>query len=195
MSTKNKQRAKLALAELQKEMEILTKEQMNACKGGLDGLTGFSGYYDNPSGDYQQNPCKPSCVFNVFDYLDGDRHDMCHYYNETKKNLGYEPQSNGSIPTKEIATIGGYGGFIVREMSGNETFSTLTGCSVPGNNDIMMTFNTTDSNGRIIDHAVIVKGVEIQNGRRVIKYYDPTTQSTGSRYFHERSALYEVIQK
>ena len=86
MSTKNKQRAKLALAELQKEMEILTKEQMNACKGGLDGLTGFSGYYDNPSGDYQQNPCKPSCVFNVFDYLDGDRHDMCHYYNETKKN-------------------------------------------------------------------------------------------------------------
>lgn len=34
MNTKNKQRARLALAELEKEMEILTKEQMNACKGG-----------------------------------------------------------------------------------------------------------------------------------------------------------------
>ena len=34
MSTKNKQRAKLALAELEKEMEILTKEEMNAYKGG-----------------------------------------------------------------------------------------------------------------------------------------------------------------
>ena len=34
MSIKNKQRAKLALAELEKEMEILSKEEMNACKGG-----------------------------------------------------------------------------------------------------------------------------------------------------------------
>lgn len=34
MSLKNKNRAKLALAELEKEMEILTKEEMNACKGG-----------------------------------------------------------------------------------------------------------------------------------------------------------------
>lgn len=34
MKTKNKERARLALAELEKEMEVLTKEQMNACKGG-----------------------------------------------------------------------------------------------------------------------------------------------------------------
>lgn len=34
MNTKNKQRAKLALAELEKELEILSKEEMNACKGG-----------------------------------------------------------------------------------------------------------------------------------------------------------------
>ena len=31
---KNKQRAKLALAELEKELEILSKEEANACKGG-----------------------------------------------------------------------------------------------------------------------------------------------------------------
>ncbi|GET47134.1 hypothetical protein [Capnocytophaga felis] len=37
MNTKNKQRAKLALAELEKEMEILTKEEAEACKGGGDG--------------------------------------------------------------------------------------------------------------------------------------------------------------
>lgn len=39
MNTKNKQRARLALAELEKEMEILTKEQMNACKGGGSTMT------------------------------------------------------------------------------------------------------------------------------------------------------------
>lgn len=34
MKTKNRERARLALAELEKEMEILTKEEMSACKGG-----------------------------------------------------------------------------------------------------------------------------------------------------------------
>ena len=34
MNTKNKQRARLALAELEKEMEVLSKEEMKACKGG-----------------------------------------------------------------------------------------------------------------------------------------------------------------
>jgi heterogeneous nuclear ribonucleoprotein A1 len=42
MKTKNKERACLALTELEKEMEILTKKQMNACKGG-----GY-GTYNNP---------------------------------------------------------------------------------------------------------------------------------------------------
>ena len=34
MNTKNKQRARLALAELEKEMEVLSKEEMKTCKGG-----------------------------------------------------------------------------------------------------------------------------------------------------------------
>ena len=40
MNTKNKQRAKLALTELEKEMEVLSKEEASACKGGI-------GQYDN----------------------------------------------------------------------------------------------------------------------------------------------------
>ncbi|GJQ04877.1 hypothetical protein [Capnocytophaga canimorsus] len=35
MNIKNKQRAKLALAELEKEMEVLTTEEASTCKGGI----------------------------------------------------------------------------------------------------------------------------------------------------------------
>lgn len=56
MNIKNKERARLALAELEKEMEILTKEQMNACKGGGDGTqsnpytwTEYESLVDNPN--------------------------------------------------------------------------------------------------------------------------------------------------
>lgn len=48
MNTKNKQRAKLALAELEKELEILSKEEMNTCKGGaifFDLSGNYLGYY------------------------------------------------------------------------------------------------------------------------------------------------------
>lgn len=196
MNTKNKQRAKLALAELEKELEVLSKEEMNILKGGGDGSTGWNdGSAFMESTGNQQNNCKPSCVFNAFDYLDGDRYDMCHYYNETKKNLGYEPGPNGEVKTVDISTIGSYGGFQVREMLSDEALSASTGWSIPGGNRIMMTFNTIDGSGKKVDHAVVVTGSEIQNGKRVIKYYDPTTGSTGIRDFHDRSALYEVIQK
>ncbi len=44
MKLNNRQRAKLTLDELEKEMEILTKEEMNACKGGRDYIQPLSGY-------------------------------------------------------------------------------------------------------------------------------------------------------
>lgn len=65
MKTKDKERARLALAELEKEMEILTKEQMNACKGGGDGTqsnpytwTEYESLVDNPNftGGWVVNP-------------------------------------------------------------------------------------------------------------------------------------------
>lgn len=55
MKSKNKERARLALAELEKEMEILTKEEMNTCKGGGSGtqtdpytLSEYESLTDNP---------------------------------------------------------------------------------------------------------------------------------------------------
>lgn len=42
MKLNNRQRAKLTLDELEKEMEILTKEEMSACKGG-EMLSGYTG--------------------------------------------------------------------------------------------------------------------------------------------------------
>ncbi|MFK8288896.1 hypothetical protein ACI76W_06550 [Capnocytophaga canimorsus] len=35
MNTKNRQRTKLALAELEKEMEVLTTEEASTCKWGI----------------------------------------------------------------------------------------------------------------------------------------------------------------
>ena len=59
MNTKNKQRARLALAELEKELEILTREEMNTCKGGYGRRTEpyTTGYFvDLPRPEYQCGP-------------------------------------------------------------------------------------------------------------------------------------------
>ncbi len=129
--------------------------------------------------------CKPSCVFNCFDYLDGDLYDSCHYYEYTSGNLGYEPRNDGGVPTSDIPAIGSFGGFHVQELTSGVALKkdgTTNGCNV------MMTFN--DGN---IDHAVIVNGYEYdESGNLMIKYHDPTTGTDGKRADGNYSALYSV---
>ena len=87
----------------------------------------------------QPRPCKTSCVFNVFDYLDGGRHDACFYYETLKRNTGREPQANGGVWTSDIPIIGGYGGFNVQEMSPYQQLR-LNGRSYPNGNQVIMSF-------------------------------------------------------
>ena len=270
----NKKRTKLTLSEVETQMEVLTKEEMNILKGGGDGTYGSPytleefnllldyglfigghvvgmGYvnalepvtvvgpnrknpgwgsefsYYNPwenqhsegnnngqvygprqyvgggggsdgSGHSQnsQQPFpsnyKPSCVFNVFDYLDGNRHNAYHYYSETKRNLGYEPSPNGAVKTSDIAKIGSFGGFKVVEISADHPMNRKTGNTFPGNNPVVMTFLEAKTG---IDHAVVVTGIRENQGNIFVQYYDPTTNQTGERQNRDYSGLYEVIQK
>lgn len=128
---------------------------------------------------------KESCVFNCFDYLDGDRHSANYYYQETKSNLGYEPTSNGGVSASDITKIGSFGGFEVKELSTPPVINSeglANGCH------IMMTFRKGD-----IDHAVIIEGFTHDNqGNLEIKYYDPTTGEHNKRSEGDYARLYSV---
>ena len=138
----------------------------------------------------QPRPCKPSCVFNVFDYLDGSRHDACFYYEQTKANLGYEPLSNGGVRTRDIPTIGSYGGFNVQEM-GSTAHLRSNGRSYYGNNQVIMSFY--DSATRI-DHLTVLTGVTNNaDGTTTFYYYDPTNNVNGST--QQATGLYEVSNR
>lgn len=241
MQLKNKQQAKLSLAELEKEMNIVSNIELKSCLGGwrgrgfdpyddyvwdlgwIDEVVVYGGggrsnyddfwrdfggsdpseddyYYGGGSPSYssqepqQQYPSdyKPSCVFNVFDYLDGDKYDAYHYYKETKKKLNYEPSPSGAVNTGDISKIGSYGGFEVVEISKDYPMNKATGRSYPGNNPVMMTFFDPAEG---IDHAVVVRGVRVDQGNIFVQYYDPTSKQTGERRNRDYSALYEVIKK
>lgn len=128
---------------------------------------------------------KPSCVFNCFDYLDGDLYDSFHYYEHTSGNLGYEPNNDGGVPTSDIPAIGSFGGFDVQEATSGVALKkdeTSNGCNV------IMTFN--DGN---IDHAVVVTGYRYdERGNLMIKYHDPTTGANGEKAYGDYSAMYTV---
>ena len=160
--------------------------------GGAGG--GYTPGYDQddiiPPQFQQPHPCKPSCVFNVFDYLDGSRHDACFYYEQTKANLGYEPLSNGGVRIRDIPTIGSYGGFNVQEM-GSTAHLRSNGRSYYGNNQVIMSFY--DSATRI-DHLTVLTGVTNNaDGTTTFYYYDPTNNVNGST--QQATGLYEVSNR
>lgn len=189
-------------------VSYLTHEYSYYFSGGIDGFLtylggsgydGMSGYwggsgYDGASGYWSGDSdsgtieCKPSCVFYAFDHFDGDRYDWCHYYNETKKNLGYEPNSNGGVNTSDIPTIGSYGGLLVEELNMKSGIRlTLNGKTEDGC-QVMMTF--FDGTG---DHAVVVTGcTEINGVIQKIYYFDPTNNIIGDIDFDECASFYAV---
>ena len=151
------------LDELAKEMPVLNESQKRCFIGGG----------------------KDSCVFNCFDYLDGNLYDVSHYYEYTLKRLGYAPGPNGEVHTSDIGIIGSYGGFDVSELTSSFSLSS-NGCTNGGN--IIMTFN---DNG--IDHAVVVTGYGYdEKGNLTLKYYDPTFKTNGFKTMGDYSALYRV---
>lgn len=138
----------------------------------------------------QPRPCKTSCVFNVFDYLDGGRHDACFYYETLKRNTGREPQANGGVWTSDIPIIGGYGGFNVQEMSPYQQLR-LNGRSYPNGNQVIMSFYDSTAE---IDHLVVLTSITRNSDNTLTyNYYDPTNGIYGSTQGF--SALYEVSLK
>lgn len=155
---------------------------------GGSGYDGASGYWDGSDSGENNSECKPSCVFYAFDYFDGDRYDWCHYYNETKKNLGYEPNSNGGVKTSDIPTIGSYGRLLVEELNMESGIRlTLNGKTEDGR-QVMMTFFDG-----IEDHAVVVTGsTEINGIMQKIYYFDPTNNIMGDIDFDNCASFYAV---
>ncbi|RNC64012.1 hypothetical protein [Proteiniphilum sp. X52] len=49
-----------------------------------------------------------SCVFNCFDYLDGNMYTSSYYYNLTSGVLGYTPDNSGNVQTYDPS--GSYSG-------------------------------------------------------------------------------------
>lgn len=135
-----------------------------------------------------------SCVFNCFDYLDGSKYTAEDYYNWTKQGLGYEPDKYGNVNESDIGTIGGYGGFHVKEVGQDESFILQNNGFTTNGERIMMTFNTGGSSASGAQgHAVVVESFYLTlDGRTVFRYYDPTNQCGGSVVGNDYSALYLV---
>lgn len=148
--------------ELSKIMPVLTEIEQRGCIGG----TGSEGIDPLPANYI------PSCVFEVMDYIDGDKNNAYFYFNQTRDKLGYIPRPDGGVKTSDIPTIGGFGGLTVRDAgTGNFTFTMRGGKTTDGEN-VAITFN---KNG--IDHMVVVTGYALET--REYKVHDP---STGSDY-------------
>lgn len=137
------------MAELAKQVTILDEEEQRMYIGG--------GY--------------ESCVFNFFDYLDGNRLSSGDYYWATMTFLGYTPDNNGGVPTDDIWKIGSFGGFSVNNL--DPPFGIIPGGTTRDGDHILMVFNSGDTG-----HAVLVTGAEICNGEKRIYYYDPTNKTS-----------------
>lgn len=93
----------------------------------------------------------------------------------------------GGVRSGDFAAVGSYGGLTVTNLAssgGNGVSLTVSGKTTNGNS-VMMTFN--GASGR--DHAVVVTGVASDG---TMSYYDPTTNSNGTRNPNNYSGLYEV---
>ena len=135
---------------------------------------------------YYVGGCKQSCVFNCFDYLDGDRFDSCHYYDKTLENLGIEPDESGYLPVEHITTIGGYGGFHVSPIEGD--FVLRSDGTLKDGSNVMLTFENESGGG----HAVVAEGYIIKDGKVYIQYKDPTTGKTDIILKENCSDIYRV---
>jgi len=126
-----------------------------------------------------------SCVFNCFDYLDGDAHKWQYYARQTHRHLGYWAGSNGGVNTCDIATIGSYGDMLVMEANGNDSIAVGGDGSVTINGTRyshgIITFQAMDGSDKI-GHAVVVLGTMIRDdGAVCILYHDPSAPAGQDR--------------
>lgn len=129
-----------------------------------------------------------SCVFNCFDYLDGNMYTSSYYYGLTSGVLGYTPDNSGNVQTSDIPVIGSFGGFNVQELSGSTGVGIASGGLTVDGDRIMMVFNVGNQG-----HAVVATGTSRDsNGNILINYYDPTNNTYGIRANGDYSALYSV---
>lgn len=177
MSIKNKQRARLALAELEKEMEILTKEEMNACKGGTDGSTGYSGYfsYNGSSGMYDFSNQYPQSM----GYPEGSSGGSG-YYGPHKKEDNWRYNYSDSLwgtgfpapylPPEGVTVYGNPLARIRFSNSANQdavsSYSLQILNSVLGNENIVITSTARDpyNQARVMYDNIVRTGDEVQMG-------------------------------
>lgn len=168
--------------------EDLMNENKWSWSGGMSG---------GMSGEMTDFCYKNSCVFNCFDYLDGDSHSW-RYYSQKYQYEGGEVGNYGGVSPDDINQIAGYGGFNIAEFP-NDNISdaldqmnddgTIDGCS------LMLTYRDKEKG---IDHAVIVVGYVEVAGKREFYYYDPSATDGGKwglKSINEVTHLYAVGAK
>lgn len=144
---------------------------------------------------------KGSCVFNCLDYLDNDKDGVETGYNwryYSKRYLdsgGTVDDKNGGVNPNDIEKIVGYGGFKFGGALYDKEISYAFNCELSADgmmygNSVMLTFSYGE-----IDHAVIVTGKVVVEGKREFKYYDPTTGKKGTIPVKEATGLYVIGTK
>ena len=150
---------------------------------GYDGASGYWGGsgYDGASGygsgsDSGENnsdgtiECKPSCLFYALNHLDGDDdYDMCDYSRDYI-NSGGSVGPKGQVPIAHLHRVANLAGLKLTYIRDSSTMSkdgTVNGCRV------MLIIPGEDPVEENLYHAVVLTGYKIENGQRILTYYDP----------------------
>ena len=173
-------------------MGISRFEDMN-WSGGMSG--GMSGNINPPF--LESDFCyKRSCVFDCFDYLDGDSHSWRYYSEKYLKSGGAVGNDGGISNDDDIIKIASFGGFNVRRAtSKDDLLAMINRIERDGTVDgerVMMRIPTAT-----IDHAVIVTGYiwDVEKEKYMISYYDPKKNKSEFIYHGDIKNLYTISKK
>lgn len=139
------------LNELAKTMPLISEDVQKVYMGGQD--SGRNTRY---------------CVFNFFNYLDGNRHDNDHYV-DFAYSIGVVPDNSGGIPTAYLGKIGAAGGFGVSFIS--DPLSVTPNGQI-GGDSVLLILPTAEGD---VGHAVKLTSISRDSkGQLMYNYYDPT---------------------
>jgi hypothetical protein len=126
------------------------------------------------------------CVLNCFAYTGCNGYTRDHWDGILENSFGYSTASIGGVNTSDYSALGAAGGMAVNKPA-EVSINPYTGKENSGAY-IMMEF--PGANG--LGHAVMVTGMEAENGRQYVKYYDPTKKEYGRRTVGDWSQLYTL---
>ena len=131
-------------------------------------------------------------VFDVFNYLDGDRHDNAHYADTAYKEHGISPDASGNISVSDITKIGEIGGFDVDNISSVKGYNLKTGKTLDGDHMLIVIVNDDG-----LQHIVKVNEIVLDDHGQVERYlyFDATSGGKGEALPRNTHHMYRVGEK